>query len=179
MDTKRHWTHVGKGGRTVLLGTLVIGIVLAANSRYPAAIEFAELKASDLRMRPARPGPKTDLVAIAAIDDASIANLGHWPWPRSQLARLVATLSDYKVAAVGIDVLFIEPDDFDHDHREIALKLAAKGVSESTIADSLGPSNDEALALAIRQQRSTFLSYAFESHRLVSAFPSTVPAGFN
>src|SRR5260221_11483888 len=128
-------------------------------------MEFAELKASDLRMRPTRPGPKTDRIAIVAIDDASIASIGHWPWPRSQMARLIDALSDYKVAVVGVDVLFTEPDDFDRDHREVALKLAAEGVNESTIADSIGHSNDAALAQAISHRVSTFLAYAFESHR--------------
>jgi len=177
MDLKK-WIQTGKAGRTLLLGIVVIGVVFAINSRDPKAIEFAELEASDLRMRPARAGPKTDLVAIAAIDDASIARVGHWPWPRDQIARLVTSLSDYKVAVVGMDVLFTEPDDFDRDHREVALKLAAKGVGESTIADSLGPSNDAALADAIRQQGSTFLGYAFESHRFGASPPSAVPAGF-
>ena len=45
-------------------------------------MEYAELNAADLRMRPAHAGAATDSVAIAAIDDQSIATLGHWPWPR-------------------------------------------------------------------------------------------------
>jgi adenylate cyclase len=179
MDAKKHRTRISKAGRTLLLGAIVVGVVFTINSRDPAPIEFAELAASDLRMRPARLGPKTDLVAIAAIDDFSIAKIGHWPWPRGQMARLITALSDYKVTVVGMDVLFPERDDFDRDHRQIALQLAAKGVGKSTIADTLGESNDAALARAISQQRSTFLAYAFESHRYGTPFPLAVPSGFN
>jgi adenylate cyclase len=178
MDAKKSWTQIRDAGRTLLLGIIVIGVVLVINSRDPAPIEFAELKASDLRMRPAHPGPKTNLVAIAAIDDASIAVVGHWPWPRDHVARLITALSDYKVAVMGMDVLFTEPDDFDRDHRAIALKLGTRGISESVIADSLGPGNDADLAEALRQQGSTFLAYAFESHRFGASPPSAVPAGF-
>jgi adenylate cyclase len=178
MDVKRFWKRIGDTGQTLLLGIVVIGVVFAINSRYPAAMEFAELKASDLRMRSAQPRPKTDLVAIVAIDDSSIATVGHWPWPRDQIARLVAALLYYKVATIGIDVLFTEPDDFDRDHREIALKLGTKGVSESAITDSLGPGNDAALANAIRQQGSTFLAYAFESHNFGPLYSSAIPSGY-
>jgi len=176
MAAKKWLIQIGPAGRTLLLGIVLIGAIFAINSRNPAAIELAELKTSDLRMRPEQVGPKTDLVAIVAIDDASIASVGHWPWPRDRLARLIVALSDYKVAAIGMDVLLSEPDDIDRDHREVALKLGAKKVSEAAIVDSLGPGNDAVLAQAIREQGSTFLAYAFESHRFGASPLSPVRA---
>ncbi|MDE2004914.1 MAG: CHASE2 domain-containing protein, partial [Betaproteobacteria bacterium] len=32
-------------------------------------------------------------VTIVAIDDRSLATVGRWPWPRTQLARLIHTIS--------------------------------------------------------------------------------------
>ncbi len=85
-------------------------------------------------MRPAHAGAATDSVAIAAIDDKSIATMGHWPWPRDRLARVIGALSDYKAAVVGVDILLTEPDDFDRDHRQLAVKLAEQGLER--IGDS-------------------------------------------
>ena len=49
-------------------------------------------------------------IVVVAIDDASLAAYGAWPWPRRLHARLIDKLTDAGAAAVGYDVLFIEPD---------------------------------------------------------------------
>lgn len=49
-------------------------------------------------------------VKIIDIDDESLQRLGQWPWPRTQIARLVDTLRDGGAAAIGFDVVFAEPD---------------------------------------------------------------------
>jgi CHASE2 domain-containing sensor protein/signal transduction histidine kinase len=52
-------------------------------------------------------------ITVVEIDDASIAKLGRWPWPRSVHARFVDTLATARPAAIVYDVLFTEasPDD--------------------------------------------------------------------
>lgn len=47
---------------------------------------------------------------IVAIDDASLARYGQWPWPRTTLARLLVAIADGRPAAVGIDILMSEAD---------------------------------------------------------------------
>jgi len=49
-------------------------------------------------------------VRIVDIDEASLARLGQWPWPRSRLAELVAKVGAGGAAAVVFDVMFAEPD---------------------------------------------------------------------
>lgn len=50
-------------------------------------------------------------VRVVDIDEASLASLGQWPWPRNQLGDLVRRLTDdYGAAVVAFDVLFSEPD---------------------------------------------------------------------
>ncbi len=49
-------------------------------------------------------------VVIVDIDEASLAELGQWPWPRSVLASLVNRLRQDGAAAIGFDVVFAEPD---------------------------------------------------------------------
>jgi adenylate cyclase len=49
-------------------------------------------------------------VRVIDIDDASLARLGQWPWPRSMLATLTERLTELGAASIGFDVLFPEPD---------------------------------------------------------------------
>ncbi|MDQ5960668.1 MAG: eukaryotic-like serine/threonine-protein kinase, partial [Pseudomonadota bacterium] len=48
-------------------------------------------------------------VAVIAIDDASIANLGRWPWPRDLHAKMTDLLSGAKAKVVANTSLFFEP----------------------------------------------------------------------
>jgi CHASE2 domain-containing sensor protein/predicted Ser/Thr protein kinase len=50
----------------------------------------------------------SDRVAIIAIDDESIANLGRWPWPRNLHASMIDRLSEAGVRAIGNTVLYFE-----------------------------------------------------------------------
>ncbi len=67
----------------------------------------------DLRFNqtlPAAPTPHRDVV-IVDIDEAALASIGHWPWPRSTLARLVDRLVEAGVVVVGFDVVFAEAEE--------------------------------------------------------------------
>jgi adenylate cyclase len=57
------------------------------------------------------PRPYEDAgVRVVDIDDASIARLGQWPWPRTEVARLTKAIADAGAAAIAFDVVFSEPD---------------------------------------------------------------------
>lgn len=49
-------------------------------------------------------------VRIIDIDEASLAHLGQWPWPRTRLAELVGKAQDAGAAAISFDILFSEAD---------------------------------------------------------------------
>jgi adenylate cyclase len=155
---------LGISSRTFILGLAVVGVIFAANSLHPAVFALAELQIDDLRINSLPPPPPTGSVAIIEVDDDSIATIGRWPWPRSVMANLVSTLSDYHVAVIGMDLIFDEPDDRDRDHAALAARLGAAGVSTPTITTVLGPGNDAALADALVHQGSTYLAYPFEGH---------------
>ncbi|PKO87229.1 MAG: adenylate/guanylate cyclase domain-containing protein [Betaproteobacteria bacterium HGW-Betaproteobacteria-12] len=58
-----------------------------------------------------QPRPYVEVpVRIIDIDEASLARLGQWPWPRQRLAALVDRLQAAGSAAIGFDVLFAEAD---------------------------------------------------------------------
>src|SRR4030067_793564 len=63
---------------------------------------------SFLRSVPHRPvaGP----VTVVDLDEASLESLGQWPWPRYRVARLLEKIREGGAAAVGLDMVFAEPD---------------------------------------------------------------------
>ena len=49
-------------------------------------------------------------VVVVDIDDASLDHVGQWPWPRSVVADLIRRLQDAGASAIGLDIVFAEPD---------------------------------------------------------------------
>ncbi len=78
--------------------------------KAPGFLEQLEWKLLDARFRlrgPVAPPPK---IAIVAIDDASVAAIGRWPWPRTTIAALVEKLlGNYHARALAFDIVFSEP----------------------------------------------------------------------
>ncbi len=71
-------------------------------------IQSLERKAYDWGVLASSRQP-SDRIAIIAIDDQSIANLGRWPWPREIQAKLLDILAEGHVKVVGQTALFFEP----------------------------------------------------------------------
>ena len=63
----------------------------------------------DWLMRARGPLPAPDDIAIVAIDDASIARFGRFPWPRSVMAKAIDALSAAQPKVIALDVLFTDP----------------------------------------------------------------------
>jgi adenylate cyclase len=87
--------------------------------RPPAALEPARRFVRDLDgyftdLMFAVRGPRkpTGEVVIVDIDEASLRDpvLGQWPWPRDRLAALLERIHDAGPRAVGLDIVFAEPD---------------------------------------------------------------------
>jgi len=51
----------------------------------------------------------SDRIAIIAIDDQSMANIGRWPWPREVHAQLIDQLASAKAKTVAHTAFFFEP----------------------------------------------------------------------
>jgi adenylate cyclase len=93
---------------------LVTGLVVVAGvwsffAFLPGALEYLDAVASDFEIYHFKPARPSGDVVIAAIDDASIAHLGRWPWSRNTHANLLKALREYQAAVVGFDVVFSEP----------------------------------------------------------------------
>lgn len=49
-------------------------------------------------------------VQVVAIDEESIRRVGQWPWPRTEVGRLIEQLSGAGAAVIALDIVFAEPD---------------------------------------------------------------------
>ncbi|TJY62361.1 CHASE2 domain-containing protein [Sinimarinibacterium sp. CAU 1509] len=52
----------------------------------------------------------SDRIAVVAIDDESIRNLGRWPWPRKLQAQLIDRLHQGGAKVIGSTALYLEPE---------------------------------------------------------------------
>ncbi|MEY2686342.1 MAG: hypothetical protein RL375_540, partial [Pseudomonadota bacterium] len=70
-------------------------------------LDHAVLDRFQAATAPTGPAPG---VAVVDIDDASLAEVGQWPWPRYRSAALVRRVADGAPRSIGLDILFPEPD---------------------------------------------------------------------
>jgi eukaryotic-like serine/threonine-protein kinase len=73
------------------------------------SFESIERYTYDLGVK-ARQRAPSDKVAVVAIDDQSIGNLGRWPWPRSLQAQLTEKLREGGAKVIANTVLYFEPE---------------------------------------------------------------------
>ncbi len=85
---------------------------------------------------------------IIAVDEKSLAQHGQWPWPRTLIAELLDALAAYRPLAVGIDIIFAEPDR--HSPDQIAQRHPDLDAGLARDLKRL-PSNDALLAAAIKR----------------------------
>ncbi len=89
------------------LGAIVVVVVLAF-SRSSDLIPSLERKAYDLGVVATSRAP-LERIAVIAIDEASLENMGRWPWSREILANMTDKLAAAKAKVIGNTVLFSEP----------------------------------------------------------------------
>ncbi len=71
-------------------------------------LQSLERKAYDMGVRATDRAP-SERIAVIAIDDASIQNIGRWPWPRDVHAKLTESLAAGRAKVVANLVFFTEP----------------------------------------------------------------------
>lgn len=109
MAAKRH--RAQQGQRAPLFAGLAVVLLLAVLQwSGTGLLDRFGLQLFDAYQR-AAPRPVADTpVRIIDIDEESIARLGQWPWPRSDLAKLVERLNNAGAAVIAFDIVFAEPD---------------------------------------------------------------------
>ncbi len=128
-----------------------VALVLALGLLQPSFVTRMQDQLFDLYQRVApRSFDARTPVRIVDIDDASIAKLGQWPWPRTQVAALVDRLREAGAAAIAFDIVFSEGDrtsadafvaGIADDARRTAVRAALGNApsNDAVFADALGP----------------------------------------
>ena len=130
----------------------------------PVPLEVLDRKLLDFRHLARGPIAAGPDVVIVAIDEASLAKVGRWPWPRARIADLVDRLADAGVSAIGFDVVFDQPvSTVDRQALESAL-VADPHRSPAALRQLLeGELNDDArLEASLRRAGHAVLAHFFE-----------------
>ena len=99
-----------------LFAVLSVFIVMVLYFNQNSFLESLEAKTYDLRLSNFRGSiPPVSDIAIVAIDDKSIEELGRFPWSRIQYVRLVNKLSAAGAKVLIIDALFSERETLEID----------------------------------------------------------------
>jgi adenylate cyclase len=70
--------------------------------------ELIDQKSMDFRFRIRGPETRNEKVAILAIDDESLIQVGRWPWSREKIAYIVDKIKSSGAKSVGFDMVFSE-----------------------------------------------------------------------
>src|SRR5215831_11345820 len=134
----------------LLLVVALIGGALFLRYQDPFFVRALRLIAFDhfQRLDPPKYDPELP-VRIVDIDEASLAKIGQWPWPRTTVRDLLAELAAKGAAVVAFDVLFAEPDRTSLE--AIVKQLPASEAAAVTAAMAGRPSNDQQFADEIKK----------------------------
>ena len=137
----------GGQGRPAAIALAVLLAVLHLSLSEPAWSPIRNLLFDAYQRLMPRPISRYPVV-IVDIDDASLATLGRWPWPRTRLARLIEATHRSGALAVGIDIIMPEADSLSPggllvDRQDVNPAL------QGTLAEL--PSNDTILAQTLRR----------------------------
>lgn len=129
-------------GLLLLALTLLLTVLFQPGLQRLSALLYDAWQRAQPRQATLEPG-----VAVVDIDEASLARLGQWPWPRDQVADLIDVIGAQGAAVVAFDMAFTEPDRTSLLAQ--ASRLQARGIA---IDPALAPElldNDRAFAAAI------------------------------
>ncbi len=128
----------------LLIGLAVLRIADPAPVEEIRVRTFDTFQRIDPRVKTARP------VTIVDIDEASLAKLGQFPWPRTRIADLITALTKLGAVVIAFDIVFSEPDRLNPD---VAADTFRDLDEETRSRLRALPSNDQILADAMRRSR--------------------------
>ena len=112
-------------------------------------------------------------IAIIAIDDESVANIGRWPWPRDVQTKMLYKLAAAKPKVIGNTVFFLEPQidpGLAYINKISSFLANSKNLAKSTEAPQLNAlitqaqkdlNTDAALAASIKAAGNVVLAMPF------------------
>jgi adenylate cyclase len=133
-----------------LVAFMILIAMVALKVWNPPIVDELEIRVYDTyqKLSP-RPAPEP-AVLVVDIDEASLAQLGQWPWSRKVVGDIVLKVAQAGAAGIGFDVVFAEADNLSparFAERTAGLDPATKESLEHM------PSTDAYFAEVIKQTR--------------------------
>ena len=153
------------GAILILVVSVLLALALAAPASPLAAVDRLFESLTFRFFAPAR--PPSDRIVIIGITDDTLGRLPYRsPLDRGLLARLVETLANQEVRAIGLDVIIDQPTE---PEKDLALKKAIDGAGVPVVLAAISPDTPmpadrrRYLDDFLRQQRSGYSNLARES----------------
>jgi len=141
--------HLPKVGKARWIALLILVAFMVVRAIDPGPLQTIRVKVFDFfqQQKPRKIMPDSPVV-IVDLDEASLKEVGQWPWPRNQLAQMTLNLFKMGVRVVGFDIIFAESDRMNSE--SVVQSLA--GLDDETKKKILKlPSNDAIFASLIKQ----------------------------
>lgn len=141
-----------KNARTVLFmaGLALTAGFTALHWARPDWLAFLDYKVYDVLLSNRPRHEPTGRVTVVDVDEKSLAEIGQFPWPRYRAALLLSMLKQYGALAVGMDVVFSEPDRTSPERIRRDLASLGLDVDFTGLPEGLRD-NDELLARNLAQ----------------------------
>ena len=163
--------------RMLLAGVGVAGLIgVFGLMRIGPVVGFEHLLADQLA-RASTPDKVDDRTVVVDIDEESLSAVGQWPWPRYRVAALIDRIAAAQPAAIGLDILFPEPDHASlltiqqAFRRDFGVDVAFTGVPDGLL------DNDGYLGYTIAKHRVVAANYLYFDH--VNKTPTVVRSGIS
>jgi len=98
-----------RGGRIIAISlALLVSIFIC--TVFSAGLQNLEERFGSLGWTLDPDDSEEQRILLVSIDEKSVAAIGAWPWPRSEMARLVTALNEYGVQLQLHDIVYAEPN---------------------------------------------------------------------
>ena len=94
----------------VVVGAVVSLVFFLAFYVGLGPVDALELKLYDQRAKLRANKQVGDEVVIVAVDDASVAQIGSWPWPRAYMGQLIDEISEAEGKVIALDLVYADPE---------------------------------------------------------------------
>lgn len=138
-------------GPAAAIGVAVLAGALMFRAFDPGVLQDMRLAAFDAYQRTAPRTYQQAPVRVVDIDEGSLQRFGQWPWSRRRVAQLIDKLNGYGAAAIGLDVVFAEPDRA--SPARLQKELIAEGLTPPADPAQPWPDYDRELADAFARAR--------------------------
>lgn len=161
---------------TVLYHTEKIDLTIQDNdhSSIFKFMEFIDNKTLDFRLRMRGPIEAKEKIAILAIDDSSLNQIGRWPWSREIIAEMIDRLMQQGAKTLAFDMVFSEPQA--DRSTEILETIKSAGSLPPHLQTALTPfmnrlKPDEYMATILNKHREKLIMGAFHEPFLLPLKP--------